>query len=397
MPSPAPLFDAAEYADRLARTRAAMAAAGLDALIVTDPSNMGWLTGYDGWSFYVHQAVILFHDGEPLWWGRPQDRAGAAQTVWMSDDALRGYPETSVQNPDAHPFETVPAILAEGRARRIGVEMDNYYFSAAALEVLRRAMPNAAFVDATGLVNWRRAVKSPAEIALMTEAARIAERMHEAVAAAMAPGVRKCDVVAEAMAAGVRGLPGAGGDYPAIAPIAPSGREAAAAHLTWNDRPLEAGEATYFEIAGCRRRYHCPLSRTYFLGDPPAEMLRAQEAVLAGIDAAMMAARPGALCEEVAEAVYAAFRARGFHKDSRTGYPVGLSYPPDWGERTMSLRPGDRTPLQENMTFHLMPGLWTPDWGVAITETFVVTPVGGLALASLPREIVAVTQGALPA
>ena len=56
-------FDAAEYAARLARTRAAMAARGVELLIVTDPANMNWLTGYDGWSFYVHQCVLLGLEG----------------------------------------------------------------------------------------------------------------------------------------------------------------------------------------------------------------------------------------------------------------------------------------------------------------------------------------------
>jgi ectoine hydrolase len=389
MPAADPHFTAEEYAARLTATREAMAAEGLDALVVTDPSNMHWLTGYDGWSFYVHQAVVVPPDGPPLWWGRPQDRAGAAQTVWMPDAALLDYPEALVQNPPAHPH----AVLADhlkgrglGRAR-IGVEMDNYYYSAAAHAALQAGLPDARLADATGLVNWRRAIKSPAELALMRQAAQIVDAMHAEIATSLRPGVRKCDVVAAVSAAGVRGTPEAGGDYPAIVPIAPSGVEASAAHLTWNDAPLRPGEATYFEIAGCRRRYHCPLSRTYHLGPPPDAMRRGEEAVLEALDAALAAARPGAPCEVVAQTVYDAFHRRGFHKDSRTGYPVGLSYPPDWGERTMSLRPGDRTAMRENMTFHLMPGLWTPDWGVAITETFVVTPHGGRPLASRPREI----------
>ena len=75
--NPEPRFAAAEYADRLARTRAAMEAAGVELLIVSDPSNMHWLTGYDGWSFYVHQAVIVPPSGNPIWWGRGMDAAGA--------------------------------------------------------------------------------------------------------------------------------------------------------------------------------------------------------------------------------------------------------------------------------------------------------------------------------
>ena len=58
-------FSQSEYDARITRTRAEMAARNLDTIIVSDPSNMGWLTGYDGWSFYVHQCVILPMQGNP--------------------------------------------------------------------------------------------------------------------------------------------------------------------------------------------------------------------------------------------------------------------------------------------------------------------------------------------
>ena len=91
-----PAFTEAEYNARVAKTRAAMAKAGVEVLIVADPSNMGWLTGYDGWSFYVHQAVIVLPDGEPLWFGRPQDKAGARLTTFLSPDSMFSYPDSYV-------------------------------------------------------------------------------------------------------------------------------------------------------------------------------------------------------------------------------------------------------------------------------------------------------------
>ena len=77
----------------------------------------------------------------------------------------------------------------------------------------------------------------------------------------------------------------------------------------------------------------------------------------------------------------------GIEKDNRTGYSIGASYPPDWGERTMSLRPGDKTVLQENMTFHFMTGLWMQDWGFEITESIRITQTGYECLADVPREL----------
>ena len=73
MTEPVLAFSRAEYAARVAKTRAAMAARGIALLVVSDPSNMAWLTGYDGWSFYVHQCVLLGMNGEPVWWGRNMD------------------------------------------------------------------------------------------------------------------------------------------------------------------------------------------------------------------------------------------------------------------------------------------------------------------------------------
>ena len=83
-------FTRAEYADRLARTRRAMEGAGVDLLIVTDPSNMNWLTGYDGWSFYVHQCVIVPPVGEPVFFGRGMDAVGARFTAYLADTNIIG-------------------------------------------------------------------------------------------------------------------------------------------------------------------------------------------------------------------------------------------------------------------------------------------------------------------
>lgn len=389
MPNPAPRFDAAEYAARLARTRAAMEAAGIDLLVVSDPSNMHWLTGYDGWSFYVHQAVVVALDGNPLWWGRAMDAAGATRTVWMPDADLAGYPDTFVQATDRHPMDHLAALLADRghRTARIGVEMDNYWFTAAASGALQRGLPDARFTDATALVNWQRAVKSPAEIACMRKAARIVEAMHARIADTARPGLRKCDLVAEIYDASLRGTPDFGGDYPAIVPMLPSGTDAAAPHLTWDDAPMKSGEGTFFEIAGCYRRYHCPLSRTVFLGRPTQAFLDAESATLDGMEAGLAAARPGNACEDIANAYFAVLARHGIVKDSRTGYSIGLSYPPDWGERTMSLRPGDRTELRPGMTLHFMTGLWLDTMGLEITESILITETGVECLADVPRRL----------
>jgi ectoine hydrolase len=382
-------FSREEYAARVAKARKSMAAEGIDLLVATDPSNMAWLTGYDGWSFYTHQCVVLALDGDPIWFGRGMDAPGARRTVFMDEEQVIAYTDDYVMTPDRHPMQVLARMIDDkGWANlTIGVEMDNYYYSAAAHGVLVENLPQATFKDATNLVNWQRAVKSPRELEYMRRAARIVEGMHERILEKVQPGLRKNELVAEIYHAAITGADGHGGDYPAIVPMLPSGADASAAHLTWDDKPLRSGEATFFEIAGAYRRYHCPLCRTVYLGTPPAAVLEAEKAVLEGLDAGLEKARAGNTCEDVAGAFYGELRKYGIEKDTRTGYPVGLSYPPDWGERTMSFRMGDTSVLEPNMTFHFMTGLWMDDWGLEITETLVITDGAPECLANVPRQL----------
>ncbi len=383
-------FTRAEYAERLTRTRRAMEKAGVDLVIVTDPSNMHWLTGYDGWSFYVHQCVVVPGSGEPIWFGRGQDANGAKRTAYLAHDNIVGYPDHYVQSNERHPMDLLSKLIEERgwSNASIAVEMDNYWFTAAAYASLVKHLPNAHFKDAQGLVNWQRAVKSATELDYMRKAGRIVEAMHRRIVDKVEPGIRKSDLVAEIYDAGIRGVDGFGGDYAAIVPLLPSGADASAPHLTWDDKTMKTGEGTFFEIAGCYRRYHCPLSRTVFLGKPTQAFLDAEKATLEGMEAGLAAAKPGNVCEDIANAFLAVLKKYGIVKDNRTGYSIGLSYPPDWGERTMSLRAGDRNELRPGMTFHFMTGLWLETMGMEITESIVITESGVECLSSVPRQLV---------
>jgi len=384
-----PAFEKEEYEIRISKVRKSMDEKNIEVLIVTDPSNMAWLTGYDGWSFYVHQCVVLSLEGEPFWYGRGMDANGAKLTVFMQHENIIGYPDDYVQNPEKHPMDYLSEILTEKNwaQKTIGVEKDNYYFSASCLESLQRNLVQANFVDSTGLVNWQRTVKSPRELEFMRKASRIVEKMHARIFEVMEPGMRKNDLVAEIYHSGITGTEDGGGDYAAIVPMTPTGADASAPHLTWDDQPIPNNSGTFFEIAGCYRRYHCPLSRTIYLGQPPQKYLDVEKAVLEGIEAGLEAAKPGNFAEDIEAAWRKTIAKYGYEKESRCGYAIGLSYPPDWGERTVSFRKGDKTVLEPNMTFHFMPALWFDDWGLETTESIVITDSGVETLANVPRKL----------
>ena len=227
--------------------------------------------------------------------GAKIDANGALRTCFMKPDNVIGYQDHFVQNPAQHPMSHLSEVVKErqlGNAR-IGVEMDNYWFTAKAHATLNEALPAAKFEDATGLVNWQRLVKSDLEIEFIRRAAQIVERMHAVVVEMVEPGLPKNRLVAEIYKVAIDGADGHFGDYPAIVPMLPSGMDATAAHLTWDDRPFVAGEGTFFELGGCYRRYHCPLSRTVFLGSMPKKYVDAERAVLAATEKGLAKAAPG--------------------------------------------------------------------------------------------------------
>ena len=385
-------FEEKEYRGRIRRARERMAAEGLDLLLCSNPANMCYLTGYDGWSFYVHQLVMLSADAsdEPVWVGRGMDANAARVTTFLPHDHIVAYSDDYVHSKTKHPLEFVAGMIRDRGMERakIGVEMDTFYFPGRSLLSLQRSLPNAEIVDATTLVPWVKIIKSPAELEFMERAARICEKaMHTAVES-IAVGERQCDAAAEIFRAQISGTDEFGGDYTAIVPMLPTGEGTNTPHLTWNDGPFRDGEATIIEIAGCYRRYHCPMARTVQLGEPPKRLADTAKIVVEGLENAMAAARPGATAEEVEQAWRSTIERHGIRKESRIGYSTGLNYPPDWGEGTISLRPGDQTELQENMCIHMIPGIWQDDWGVEISECIQITPSGGQPFAEFERGLI---------
>ena len=379
-----------EYAQRLEKTRVRMAEAALDVLLVTDPANMNYLTGYDAWSFYVPQAVIVPMTAEPpIWIGRGMDAQSAILTTVLPKDKILGYADDYIESPVKHAMQHIAGVLDEhGFARgRIGYEGNAYFFTARNLQVLTDTLLQARFVDADLLVNWVRTVKSDREIDVMRQAARIVESVMRVAIEAVSVGTRQCDAAALISEAQIRGTKDFGGDAPANPPSILSAENAATPHASWSDQPFRTDTATCLELSGCRLRYHCAMSRTVYLGKPPDEMRRLAAATADGMEAALATVKPGNLCQDIELAWRQTINRAGFNKPSRIGYSIGVNYPPNWADHTASIREGDMTVLEPNMTFHLMLGMWMEGWGFELSDTFRVTDTGHEVLADFPRQL----------
>ena len=387
-----PPFSKAEYNRRLVETKKRMVDAGFDMIVCQDPANMGWLTGFDGWSFYTPQVVLVHLDEEPIWFGRAQDAKAAHITTDIPADNIIGYSEELIHHATWHPYdELVDLIKARGWASsRIGVELDAHYYTARAHAHFVEGVPDAKVCDAKQLVNWARLVKSDAEMVYMRAAAAICTAAMNCAIEKVAPGVAQYEVIAEVYRAQVLGCEGTYGDYTGLCPLIQVGEGTSTPHLTWSDQPIPRETMVMLEMAGARHHYHAPLTRTLYLGSPPSEVTALTSTIIEGVDAALDVARPGVTCEAVEAVWQKVLNQAGYHKDSRVGYSVGLNYPPDWGERTASLRPGDQTELQSGMCFHFQSGVWLETLGAAVSESFVVTESGGERLCNVRPELIVI-------
>ena len=382
-------FNKEEYDTRLQLVRASMAQQNLDALLIGDPANMNWLTGFDAWSFYVPQVMLVQHNFDPIWMGRKMDAGAVSLTTYLGEHSVKPYAEDAVQRAGTHPMEVVAGYIRDLslNGKRIGYESDTYFFSPKSLQCLQQGVPDSQWVDADLLVNWCRVVKSDAEIEVMRQAARLVEGAMAVAYETIAPGVRQCDLMSKIVAAQVGGNDQFGGDLTALSPLILAGEAATTAHPMWTDEKFGDGQTVALELGGTRKRYNAGLARTVQLGKGPQTVFDTADAVQEGLNAVLDTIKPGELAGDVHQAWQTVLDKHGLVKESRIGYSIGVGYSPDWGEHTVSLRAGEKTVIEQNMVLHVMLGMWLDDWGMEMSETVVVTPEGAECLTKFPREV----------
>ena len=384
------IFEKKEYKERLAKVKSVMQKKGIDLLISQDPANMNYLTGYDAWSFYYAQCVLVhINEDEPICFLRTQDVGGAYIKTYLQHKNIIKYHEKYIHTWPSHPYDYLVEIIKQKKWDKLNIalEMDSHYFTAFCYEKIKTGLPNAKIKDAERLVNWVRVVKSDSEIQLMKSAARITEKGMKTAFESINPDVRQCDAIAAIQKTLFSGTPEFGGDYPSIATLLPTGKGTSASHLTATEDKFVSGEASIIEISGVFKRYHCPMARTVLLGKKDQKKIDTMKATNEALDAGIEATKPGNTADDVAQKFWKVLDEYGIKKESRTGYSIGIGYPPDWGEHTLNIQKGDKTVLQPDVTFHMIAVMQFGDWGVEASESIRVTEKGSELFCSLSREL----------
>ncbi|HHP7243425.1 MAG TPA: M24 family metallopeptidase [Elainellaceae cyanobacterium] len=364
------LFPMKEYERRLYNLRRRMGKHRVEALIVTDPEGLHYLTTYQTVGYYYFQALVVPLEGDPFMVIRLLEDSNVQTRTWVEHS--RPYMDTE------DPIEKLYHALEEfGVSKcRIGYDRKGYFFRSFEQEKLRAICSSAIFVDCSGLVEEDRIIKSADEINIMRRAAIATEAGMRAGIEASTSGVSENDIAADIHHAMYK----AGGEYPAISPFVASGPRALIGHATWEGRKIEPGDCIMLEIGGCVQRYHTAMMRTVYVGDPPAGLKQAESIVLEAVQASIDTIKPGITAAK-ADAVNRSILASnsiGAGQATRSGYSIGIGFAPDWGEgHILSLQPDETRLLEENMTFHLIPWIQIPGLGImALSETVRVTETG---------------------
>ena len=373
-------FTVEEYQRRLAGVRTQMAERKLDVLVVTTPENICYLSGYQTPGYYCKQCLIVPLEGDPIHLTRGTEETNAKMLSWIDrTDSYMDHEE---------PVELFAETLnADGFAKAaVGVEKISWFLPVADFELLTSLLPRAEFHDGSMTVESCRVIKSEPEIEYMRKAARAAEAGMRAGLCTIREGVSEDNVAAEVHKAEID----MGSEYPGLPVFVASGVRTSLAHATWAGRRLEAGDPVVLEISGTFKRYSSALYRCATVGKAPDRYRKMVDTATKALENMMAVIRPGRPLQECWEVWAKTLDDAGFEgRFKRTGYSIGVNFPPDWGEGyILSFKKGETRLLEPNMTFHI-PSL-VKVFGYAdgaCSETVRVTKDGSETLTNFPRRL----------
>ncbi|WP_345245789.1 Xaa-Pro peptidase family protein [Pigmentiphaga soli] len=372
-------FGVEEYRERLRKVRAGMAEAGVDTLLLNSFANIFYLIGHQTTGLANYHCLIVPMEGEPLLVVRRLELLLAQSCSWISEFVAWEDHEDPVE-------VTTRTLSARGLAAgRLGVEKGSLAVSARAMEQLQAALGGARLVDATGVVEACRRIKSPAEIAYIRRTAEITGAGMRAALAAVRAGVTENHVAAAAVSA----MYEAGSEFMSREPTVNSGPRSGIAHTSFKRRVIEPGDTVLLEMSACYNRYSAPLMRVASIGEPQARVRAMSDACIGGLEAGIAAVRPGATAGDIERAVGEVYRAHGLSAGKRAGYSIGIGFPPSWMEaEIIALKRDDPTVLVPGMVFHIVPALREPrQFAVGCSESVLVTEQGHEVLTALDRKL----------
>lgn len=349
-------FALEEYQQRLDGLRTRMEKMGVDVMLIHTPENLYYISGYQSPGYYWYMALAVPLQGDPILIPPPHEEGLVEAYTWVENYRL--YRDSRDW------IETTRDVLVDMgmSAKRIGVENDSWFLTSADYLKLTHSMPDAQFVDCSGLVEQGRITKSPQEIEYMRQAASASEAGMQAGLDAAIAGVTEAEVAAEIHRAQFM----AGSEYTGLPTFITSGLRSMLVHATWSQKRLEANDVVFFEVPGSINRYHVAMTRAKFLGEPPDLALRAIETNTDALRLAKEAIEPGVPARQAFEVARERIDAGnvGYKQGRRVAYSIGIAFPPGWDEgHIISINENEERLFQTGMAFYLITTMRIPGLG----------------------------------
>jgi Xaa-Pro dipeptidase len=374
------VFPKTEYDQRIERVRARMNDKGLDLVLLSGPENVFYLTGQQTPGYYTFQALCIPATGEPFHVLRGLEAMNARLNTHLGD--ITGYAD------DEHPAAALAAVLTKRgwKGKRVGIDQNAWFLT---INIYNRLVAEfGPLLDATALIEPLRRVKSKLEIEQLEKAGLANDAGMQAGLSSTRAGDTENDIASAIMGASIK----AGSEYVGMEPFVTSGPRSGIPHTTWRRRKLELGDVAVLETSACYNRYHAALFRTVAIGQIPQLARDMYKVCAEGLETALEQLRVGNTCANVHNAVQAVIDRNGYTAGyrKRTGYSMGISFAPDWGEgNILSLFRGVDVPLEPGMAFHVPITLREYNkFTVAVSETVLVTETGPRTFSTISRELV---------
>jgi Xaa-Pro dipeptidase len=360
-------FTVEEFKGRVARVQEVMAERQLDAVLITRPQNVYYLTGFRSFGAglaagmgQIHAALVPA-SGTPTLFMRALETKVAQKYCWTEAEPYRDYEDAYAAIANRFPVG----------AKRVGIE--HLDITALQLERFRRACPAVEIQDVSMLVERFRRVKSPQELAQVREAARLANLGLRTAIEAVREGVPVSTVIAET----TRAMYDAGQDDISWPPVLVwSGPDGGLMHDTSLEGVVKRRDLVTIEITGTCHLYTADAMGTICAGPPSDEIAKAYEVSVALHNAAQRALRPGATGDEVHAECDKVFRGAGhgpYYR--RVGSAIGINSQPAAFFEGLNLLKGENLALEKGMTVLVQPGVDKPAM-LIVASTNVITDAG---------------------
>ena len=341
---------------RIAGLRSAIGESEIDGMLISDPHNRRYLSGFIGSAGYL----VITQSGAVL--------ATDSRYTEQAADQATGFEQSRMQG---RLSEWFPEILNDLGIRKLGFEADNLTVSALKMieDALEESGAEVVLEPKSGYTSKLRALKDEDEVALLQKAIDIGDAAFEATAAQMIPGMTEKEAAWEFEKA----IRERGAECLSFDTIVATGPNAARPHHQTGDTPLKEGETIVFDCGATYGGYCSDLTRTFVLGEADEKVahvynivLEAQETAIEKVTSGITGGEADAIARKIIDdAGYADYFGHSL------GHGLGLEV-----HEEPNVGPRGATPLEDGMPFTIEPGIYLPGWGGVRIEDVVVLENG---------------------